>query len=67
MIENGVNGWLDEDLRSAALSALKVDRQSCRRFAEGYSWENCSRQFLSHIQPLDESAVHTIAEAAETP
>jgi glycosyltransferase involved in cell wall biosynthesis len=65
VIENGVNGWLDEDLRAAALSALQVDRASCRRFAEGYSWENCSRQFLSHVQPLGQAA-RAMAEVTES-
>jgi glycosyltransferase involved in cell wall biosynthesis len=50
VIVNGVNGWMDEDLRSAVLKALEVDRQSCRRFAEGYSWEASTRQFLSLIE-----------------
>jgi len=54
VIENGVNGWIGEDLHKAALKALEVDPASCRRFAEQYSWERCSRQFLSHVQPFDE-------------
>ncbi len=66
VIRNGVNGWLDEDLRQAALSALDVDRAGCRRFAEQYSWENCSRQFLSHIQPLGEAVAEAVAEVVET-
>ncbi len=56
VIDNGVNGWVDEDLRTAVLNALEVDREQCRTFAESYSWENCSKQFLSHIQPLAEEA-----------
>ena len=51
VIVNGVNGWMDEDLRTAVLKALEVERASCRRFAEGYSWEACTRQFLSLIEP----------------
>ncbi len=66
VIRNGVNGWLDEDLRLAALCALDVDRADCRRFAERYSWENCSRQFLSHIQPLGEAVAEAVAEVVET-
>jgi glycosyltransferase involved in cell wall biosynthesis len=41
---------MDEDLRTAVDNALEVDRESCRHFAEGYSWEACTRQFLSLIQ-----------------
>lgn len=52
IVQNGVNGWIDTDLRSAAFKALEVDPKHCRAFAESYSWENCSRQFLNHIQPI---------------
>jgi len=52
VIENGVNGWMDEDLRKAALQALEVDRAVCRRSAEPYSWDRCARQFLLHLQPV---------------
>lgn len=51
VIKNGINGWMDEDLLTAVEKALKVDRRQCRIFAEGYSWEACTRQFLSLIQP----------------
>jgi glycosyltransferase involved in cell wall biosynthesis len=63
VIQNGVNGWMDLDLRSATLEALKVDRAACRRFAEAYSWENCSRQFLANIQPLRQETAESSAEA----
>lgn len=53
---NGVNGFLDNDLQRAALMALKVSGESCRKFAKQYSWQACSSQFLSnliiHEQPL---------------
>jgi glycosyltransferase involved in cell wall biosynthesis len=42
-------GVLKEDLRAAALEALKLDRDAVRRYAEGYSWEHCSRQFLENL------------------
>ena len=51
VIVNGVNGWMDEDLQAATLKALEVERASCRQFAEGYSWEACTHQFLSLIEP----------------
>lgn len=50
VIENGVNGWMDEELGIAVARALEVDRDRCRRFAEGYSWERCTKQFLSLTQ-----------------
>jgi glycosyltransferase involved in cell wall biosynthesis len=50
VIKNGINGWMDEDLQTAVTHALQVDRKSCRQFAEGYSWEASTQQFLSLIQ-----------------
>jgi len=53
---NGVNGYLDSDLRQAALKALTVSPRSCREFAKQYSWKSCSNQFLNNLiiqeQPL---------------
>ncbi|MFP5345036.1 MAG: glycosyltransferase family 1 protein, partial [Gammaproteobacteria bacterium] len=46
-------GALDEDLRAAALRALRIDRAVARRHAERFSWEACTRQFLSHLHPFD--------------
>jgi glycosyltransferase involved in cell wall biosynthesis len=45
-------GVLDNDLRAAALAALKIDRALPRAHAERFSWEACSRQFLEHLQPI---------------
>ncbi|MES9992346.1 MAG: glycosyltransferase family 1 protein [Candidatus Thiodiazotropha sp.] len=62
VIKNGVNGWMDEDLQTAANKALEVDAASCREFAEGYSWDACTRQFLSLIQTnVSEASASTTA------
>ena len=45
-------GALDEDLRTAALRALAIPRELARAHAERYSWEACTRQFLSHLHPI---------------
>src|ERR1700742_710838 len=45
-------GVLNEDLRAACLAALDLDRAACRAFALNYSWENCARQFIGHLQKL---------------
>ena len=52
LVRNGENGWLDEDLGRAAGAALEVDPQSCRRFATGFSWENCTAQFFANLHHL---------------
>jgi glycosyltransferase involved in cell wall biosynthesis len=45
-------GQLDEDLRAAAKAALRVDRSSCRRFAERFSWSAASTMFLNNLVPV---------------
>jgi glycosyltransferase involved in cell wall biosynthesis len=50
VIKNGINGWMDEDLKMAVTQALKVERKDCREYAEQYSWDACTQQFLTLIQ-----------------
>ena len=45
-------GALDPDLRAAALRALTIPREVARAHAERYSWEACTRQFLSYLHPI---------------
>jgi hypothetical protein len=47
---------LDEDLRSAALAALKLDPAKCRAFALGHTWEAATRQFLGNLAPREDAA-----------
>ena len=47
----GAGGVLDNDLKSACLAALVLDRAAVRRVAEGYSWTAATRQFESHLCP----------------
>jgi glycosyltransferase involved in cell wall biosynthesis len=49
VIAPGVTGVLDDDLRAAALAALALDRDACRRAALEWTWEKASAQFLSHL------------------
>jgi glycosyltransferase involved in cell wall biosynthesis len=44
---------LDEDLRSAALHALRIDRRRCRCHAGRYSWAVAAEQFLSLQSRID--------------
>jgi glycosyltransferase involved in cell wall biosynthesis len=43
---------LDEDLRKAALHALRIERSLCREFAQRYSWRAATAQFLALQRPL---------------
>ena len=38
-----------EDLSKAALAALALDRENCRRVANGWTWARASAQFLGHL------------------
>jgi len=44
-------GVLDNDLGAAAMAALALDRERVHRYGVRYSWEFCTRQFVSHLVP----------------
>ena len=52
VVQNGVTGCLDDNLGTAALRALQLDRQNCRRFALGKSWEAATNQFVANLVPV---------------
>jgi len=45
-------GVLDSDLRQAAIAALSLDPEDCRRYALRFSWENCTREFVDNLTPM---------------
>lgn len=49
VIGNAPVGILDEDLRSAALGALRVSRSECRAYALQHSWQASTDQFLQYL------------------
>lgn len=49
IIENGVNGWIDKDLKKAIKRALKVSSESCREFALKHTWKACADKFLDNL------------------
>ncbi len=57
VIESGATGYLSEDLREAAVAALKLDPDRCRAEATRYTWESCTRQFLSHLNAANPAPV----------
>jgi glycosyltransferase involved in cell wall biosynthesis len=59
VIEHGVVGALDHDLRRACLHALSLSRAACRAFALGYSWQNSARQFAAHLRPIGPGRART--------
>jgi glycosyltransferase involved in cell wall biosynthesis len=51
VVTHGTTGILDEDLRTAALAALKLDRGRCRAEAMKHTWAESSRQFINNLVP----------------
>ena len=47
-------GVVDDDLRTACLEALKLDRRTVRAYAERFSWRASTEQFLHNLQPYPE-------------
>jgi len=63
VLEEGVTGAIDSDLRKACLRALALDRQACAEWAAGQSWRLSAQQFLALQRPLGEPGGMTEAEA----
>lgn len=57
VVENGVNGILDEDLERAVRRALLVSRDGCRRHALANGWEGIATRFARAMVCLDGSSL----------
>lgn len=44
-------GVMHEDLRTACLAALNIDRKTARAHAEKFSWRAATEQFVQHLRP----------------
>lgn len=54
---------LDEDLRSAAMQALRVPREACLELAARHSWAASAAQFYGHIRRVAREAGYLPREA----
>lgn len=63
VLEEGVNGVMDEDLRVACLAALSLDRQRCAEEAAKQSWRASALEFLAQQPLLDGEMVELGIEA----
>lgn len=52
VVQNGVTGVLDQDLRRAALGALELDPARCISYASQFSWRSCAERLLSLLAPI---------------
>jgi len=59
-------GCLDQDLGRAITQALTLNREDCRQYALGYSWEQCARLFESHLEPFTQEPLAP-AQSIHTP
>jgi glycosyltransferase involved in cell wall biosynthesis len=51
VVDDGITGALDEDLRSAAIRALSIDPRACRARALRSGWDLCTREFERNLVP----------------
>ena len=52
IIENGRSGFVDENLRSAAVGAMYISPESCRARALEFSWDRVGQQFFENLVPI---------------
>ncbi len=50
VIGNSGTGVLSHDLREAALRALDISREHCRKYAAKFTWKESARQFFDNIR-----------------
>ncbi|WP_061239724.1 glycosyltransferase family 1 protein [Ectopseudomonas composti] len=62
VLQQGINGVMDEDLRAACLAALELDRERCAELAAVQSWRASALEFLA-MQPLIDGEPMVVAEA----
>ncbi|GMV63198.1 MAG: hypothetical protein AMXMBFR74_23660 [Parvibaculum sp.] len=63
-------GALDEDLKTACMAALRLDRKDARAYAMIFAWDACARQFISNLaleeMPVEEEVTRELAAATAT-
>ncbi len=57
-------GVMNDDLRTACMEALNVDRATARTHAEKYSWRAATEQFISHLHISYQSEIENAAAEA---
>ncbi len=52
VVQPGVSGALNDDLRTACLEALEIPRESAIAHARQFTWARCARQAIDHFAPI---------------
>ncbi|WP_375398801.1 glycosyltransferase family 4 protein [uncultured Sphingomonas sp.] len=50
-------GVMDDNLDTAIVAALTLDRAKCAAYGQSFTWAASARQFLSALCPIDDSAI----------
>jgi len=48
-------GVLDFDLQKAALEAVKIPREKCRKYASKFTWQRSAKIFLEHLPAIEKN------------
>lgn len=67
IIENGISGFLDDDLASAARRALSLDRSQVRRRALEFTWRRTAEMFVDNIRQAQTVSLRLSAPATAPP
>jgi glycosyltransferase involved in cell wall biosynthesis len=58
-------GVLHDDLRVAALAALKIPREAARRRAMQFDWTEVCHQFVGHLVPSCHTSVEAVTKSSQ--
>lgn len=50
VVQQGVTGVLDENLGVAVERALGLNRDDCRRYAQRFTWQRATEQFIANLE-----------------
>ena len=53
VVENGYNGYCDDNLETAILNCLNISKDDCRKSSEKYSWSHCAQIFFDNLIKFD--------------
>ena len=58
-------GVLDNDLRTAAIGALRISREAARAHALRFSWKHVAQVFLGYLAPIGAAQLETARARAQ--
>ncbi|MEQ9563757.1 MAG: glycosyltransferase family 1 protein [Woeseiaceae bacterium] len=61
VVQHGITGILSHDLAKDCSEALTLSRDTCRAYALSRSWAYATKQFQSHLAPIDGSGNGTLS------